>query len=464
MNDVNVAPVAGEQSQRLIEHLTQLTLNGLDKRVPREARNRLLDGLGCGLYGAKMPWGKITADVAFAEESRGKASVFGRLESIAPARAALCNGTAMHGIELDDILGHVHPGSVVIPAALAAAEHCGASGERVLLGLIAGYEAMVRLSRAIGEAAWGFHITGIAGPVGAAVAAGVLMELSHEQIMNAVGIACSNAAGIKSFTQGNGGMIKRLHAGRAAESGVLACLLAEREFTAPAAAIDGRFGLLEVFGGEKANPTQLVDKLGHDYIICHIWTKVYPFCGALHTTAQALKSLRDKYDLQPAAIKNIRVGINSRAVALNGAISSPKETMAAQYSLPFVAAVALAADPKDPRSFENSALDNPTVCDLARRVESYVDPEMEAKYPRHRAAKVEVHLSNGTQLEASLLDAHGTPADPCSEDEVKEKFRCLTAESCDSRAIESILNIVEHIEELPSIAPLSAALAAGITS
>ncbi len=462
MNAINPAVVAGTQSRQLVEHLAHLTLNQLGAKIVRDARIRLLDGLGCGLYGAQMPWGRMIADFAYAEKSQGDGTVFGRRESIAPARAALCNGTAMHGIELDDIEtgGQVHPGSVVIPAALAAAEHCNASGERLLLGIVAGYEAISRVGKAITEPALSFHMTGVAGPVGAAVAAGVSMNLSSEQILRAIGVACSCAAGIKSFTQGSGGMIKRMHAGRAAESGVmaclLACLLAERGFTAPLAAIDGRFGLLEAFGGDKANPGRLVENLGQDYIVSHIWTKVYPCCGFIHTAAQALESLREEHRLQPAAIEKIRIGTQRRAFIMNSAVS-PKETMAAQYSLPFVAAVALAADPKDPRSFEGSALDDPQVCDLARRVELYADLEIEAMLP-HFATKVEVYLKNGGKLEAMLMDARGTPADPCSENQVTEKFRRLVAVSIDGGAIESVLNVVGRIEQLPSIAPLSAAL------
>ena len=458
MNDVNPAAITGAQSRQLVEHLAHLTLSGLGTSVVRDARIRLIDGLGCGLYGAKMPWGKIITEFAYAEKSQGNATVFGRHEPIAAARAALCNGTAMHGIELDDVEtgGQLHPGSVVIPAALAAAQHCGAPGERLLLGVVAGYEAISRVGKAISEIALSFHMTGIAGPAGATVAAGVTMNLSTEQILRAIGIACSCAAGIKSFTQGSGGMIKRMHAGRAAEAGVMACLLAERGFTAPLAALDGQFGLLEAFGADKAEPARLVENLGQDYIVSHIWTKVYPCCGYLHSGAQALESLRAEHNIKPSTIEKIRIGIQHRATVFNCAIS-PKETMAAQYSMPFVAAVALASDPKDPRSFEGSALNNPEVCDLAQRVELHADPEIQAMLP-HFSTRVEVHLKNGSKLEASLRDAHGTVDDPCSEDQVKAKFRRLAAGSIGSGAIESVLNVIERIEQLPSIAPLSAAM------
>ncbi len=463
MNDA-VQPTLSTPSSRLVDFLLSLTTTTLPAAVIREARIRLLDGLGCGLYGAVMPWGRITAQVVYEEQSRGRATLYGNREPAAPARAALANGTATHGIELDDIVpgAHVHPGAVVIPAALATAEQHEVSGARLLLGLVAGYEAMARAGLAIGEAGWGFHITGIAGPIGAAVASGVTLGMPHEQIMRAVGIACSNAAGIKSFTQGSGGMIKRMHAGRAAESGVLACALAQRGFTAPLAALDGRFGLLEVFGGDQANPRALDRELGERYAVSRVWTKVYPCCGVLHTTAQALHALRMEHRIEHTAIKSVRIGTNKRAIALNGEVA-PKETMAAQYSMPFTAAVSLARDPKDPRSYAGDALDDPAVCGLARRVELYADSEMEALYPRY-GTRAEVRLADGRTLATKLLDAHGTPADPCTEEEAKEKFRCLAAVTNTSDSIAEILSLVERLDTLPSVAPLSKALRSGLSS
>lgn len=461
MNDAAPAAVAS-RSGRMVEFLLSLRLDEMPKQLVRDARTRLLDGLGCGLYGALMPWGKIAAAVVHDEGSTGAATIYADARPVAPARAALVNGTATHGIELDDIVpgAHVHPGAVVIPAVLATAEQHGASGERLLLGLIAGYEAMARVGRGIGEAGWGFHITGVAGPIGAAVGSGVTQGLSFDALMRAVGIACSSAAGIKSFTQGSGGMIKRMHAGRAAESGVLACALAERGFTAPLAALDGRFGLLEVFGGEQARPQALDHGLGEEYAVSRVWTKVFPCCGVLHTTAQALDALRTEHKFQPSEISSVRVGTNKRAIALNGDIA-PNETMAAQYSMPFTAAVALTRDPRDPRHYEGGALEDSVVRDLARRVELYPDAEMEAMYPRY-GTRAEVRLKDGRTLATKLLDAHGTPADPCSEEEAREKFRCLAEAAVTSECVKEVLGVVDRLERLPSVAPLSQALRSGV--
>ena len=143
------AVTATHRSAALVEHLLSLPPSLLDTPLGANARMALLDTLGCGIYGAEQPWGRILREQVAHERSRGKATLFGTGVTVAPSRAALANGTASHGFELDDIIqgALVHPGACVVPAALAVAEETGASGERLLLGIIAGYEMMSRLDR-----------------------------------------------------------------------------------------------------------------------------------------------------------------------------------------------------------------------------------------------------------------------------------------------------------------------------
>jgi len=310
----------------------------------------LLDNIGCGLYGSRQQWGCIVRDLVLAERSHGNATLYGSAKPVAPIHAALANGTATHGFELDDIiLGSLtHPGAVVVSAALAVAEQSGASGKRLLSGLTAGYEMMGRVGRALGveHNNRGYHTTGVAGPVAAAVAAGIVMGFDVPQLLSAIGIACSSSSGIKAFTQGTGGMVKRMHAGRAAEAGVLACELTRRGFTGPLQAIDGRFGLLDVISGTDAHPEYLDQDLGASLAITRVWVKAYPCCGFIHSTSHALESLKREHNITPGQVKQIRVYTNEHAVEHNGA-PDPREPMAAQYSIPFCAGVALAADPRD---------------------------------------------------------------------------------------------------------------------
>jgi len=212
-------------------------------------------------------------------------------------------------------------------------------------------------------------------------------------------------------------------------------------------------------GSEKPNPAVLEEKLGGSYVVSRTKVKAYPFCYGLHTMAQAFSALRVEHGIEHRAIRSARVGTNKRAVALHAEVA-PKETMAAQYSMPFVAAVALVKDPKDPRLFGDDALNDPAICGLARKVELYADPEMQTHYPSRHGAHVTVHLDNGRILETTVLDAKGTPANPCSDDEIREKFRRLASVSHADGSVAEILSLVERIDTLPSIAPLSKALRA----
>ena len=261
--------------------LHELKLSKLPRSIVESAKWCVLDSLGCGLYGSREAWSEIMASEIDAEAPRGSSTMFGHPVKTSAAAAALCNGTASHGFELDDLLDEaiVHPGAIVVPAALAAAEAANASGERLLLGVIAGYEAMNRVGLALGlePAHRGFHKTSLAGPIGAAVAAGIVMKLSTSELQSAVGLACSAASGIKTFATGaGGGMMKRMHAGRSAEAGVRMAQLASRGFSGPPTAIEGRFGLLEVFGGKTAEPEWLTKDLGERWAVQQVFVKVFP--------------------------------------------------------------------------------------------------------------------------------------------------------------------------------------------
>ncbi len=451
-------------STRLVEYLVTLAQAELSQELAQSAALALLDNIGCGLYGSHQTWGRIVNELVLSEHSRGNATLYGSVESVAPVHAALANGTATHGFELDDIiLGSLtHPGAVVVPAALAAAEQHGASGKRLMIGLVAGYEMMARLGRALGAEHnnRGYHTTGVAGPVAATVAAGIVMGFEAPQLLSAIGIACSSASGIKAFTQGTGGMVKRMHAGRAAEAGVLACELAKRGFTGPTQAVDGRFGLLQVIGGADANPDYLDRDLGLSFAVSRVWVKVYPCCGFIHSTAHALEALKSAHELKPEQVKQVRVHTNRHAVEHNGA-PEPREAMAAQYSIPFCAGVALAKDPRDPGAYAENNLWDPHVRALAAKTVLAVDSHMDRIYPEHNGARVEVELYDGRTLSSTVIDPHGTPADPCTATDVETKFRLSAGAVKTSAAVERIIDAVHRLPTQATLQALSSELRAG---
>jgi 2-methylcitrate dehydratase PrpD len=158
---------------------------------------------------------------------------------------------------------------------------------------------------------------------------------------------------------------------------------------------------------------------------------------------QQLVALRGPQPLEALEIKQIIVGTNSYAKRINGEVV-PVDTMGAQYSIPYCAALALTADPADPAQYEQAALDDSARRELARRVELSVDKEMEAVYPKHSGARVELRLANGERRGSVVLDPHGMPADPCTETERLEKFSRLASSLVKSPA--TIANIAKTIQ------------------
>jgi 2-methylcitrate dehydratase PrpD len=454
------APPSANAAAQLIAFASALDLQSVPHAVVDRARWCLLDALGCGLFGSGQEWSRIMFDEMRSEQSQGPCTVYGRRETLPAAPAAMCNGTAIHGFELDDVLASalVHPGTVIIPAVLAAGEAVDASGPQILRGIIAGYESIARLSLALGTgpSERGFHKTSVVGPVAAAIAAGVVTGLSVEQLTWAVGLACSTGSGIKSFAAGTGGgMVKRMHAGRAAESGVRVSQLARRGFTGPSSAVDGHLGLLEVFSGESAQPGQLHQGLGAQWALSGVWIKVYPTCGWIQGPAQLLLGMRGAQPLAPQRVRKIVVGTSKFAVRHNGN-HAPTDTMEAQYSLPYCAALAAIGNPSDPAAYTLEALKNPVVRDLTARVELEVDADSEAVYPGRVGCRVQLHLDSGEIREGATLDPHGSPADPCTDDELIAKFRRLAALAPTPCNVSAIVEGVRSLETIASIRAFTA--------
>lgn len=451
-------------SQALLTFLHGLRAEDLPAHVIATARRSLTDTLGCALFGSLQPWSRILQAEFQEEGGTPCATVLGTTFRLPAPAAALCNGTAAHGFELDDLLDEavVHPGAIVIPAALAAAEAGAVGGERFMLGIVAGYEALQRVGLAVGNEPMhrGFHKTALVGPVGAAVAAAVTMGLPLAQLQAAVGLACSSASGIKSFASGEGGgMMKRMHAGHACGNGMRMAQLAARGFTAPPRAIDGKFGFLEVFGGDGAAPQRLTDGLGERWAATSLGQKVYPICGWIQAAVQALVALRGSMPLDPAAVRSVRVGVSAYAARNNAAVAPP-DTMGAQYSIPYCAALAIAGDPADPAQYADPALNDAARRALAQRVEIFVDPEMDSAYPVHYGARVELNLADGRALVATVPDPHGVPSEPCTDAEVEAKFRRLAAPVLSESGIGHMLAALASYETLPDVRQLMRAASA----
>jgi 2-methylcitrate dehydratase PrpD len=370
------------------------------------------------------------------------------------------NGLCAHGYELDDSYqgGYCHPGAPTIPAALAVAEKEKRNGRVFLLGVVMGYELMGRISAALGrEANKQHHPTGQVGTFGAAGAAAKVMGLDEAAITNALGIAGSMSSGVLEFADDpKGTMVKRLYGGWPSQSGVVAAWLAREGFTGPATIVEGRLGFLRGITAN-FNLEGMTDGLGSDFHILRTVFKPYASCRAFHPMIEGIAELRSKHGVTPDSIKKLEIGVRESIISYQMQ-TEPKSIMAAQYSMPFTAALAFYKDLEDPRSFDQAALSNSQVLATAKQVHGYLDAEMNA-FPRY-AARITAHLVSGEVVTVTTWDHKGTPARPLGSGDIIERFHKMTADIVTRSAAERIISAVHALDsdKVPALELLTRSL------
>jgi 2-methylcitrate dehydratase PrpD len=399
----------------------------LPPRTREVVRGALLDTLGCGVYGYTTPWAKMLLAWARAGGAKPHATVWGEAApSLRVADAALVNGTASHAFELDDYHNaKLHAGAVVIPAALAMAEKLDASGECLVTAVAAGYEVMIRSSLAMNPSATrlrGWHITGVTGPFGAAAACASLLGFSTEQTAWALGLAGTQGAGTWAFNA-DGTMSKRLHAGKAAHSGVLAAELVALGFTGPTQIYEyGDGGVLKAYS-DASNPTPLTEGLGSVFHLDDNSVKPYSCCGSTHSYVDAAIALRSKLGAPWDPMRPVRVGLSKVVDVQCGFAYAPGSALNAQMSLRYAIAAALTDGQVLPAQFTEERMNDPALVALAARLECVHDPKLDQLYPAHFAGWVEARADDGQWLREDVLDPTGSTANPVSPPGIIEKFR-----------------------------------------
>jgi len=441
--------------------VADLRFKALPATAVEEAKSCLLDTAGCCFYGTQLEWSQIVHRYAqeFSSAHHNGATVMGFNTRSDPRHAALVNGTLAHSFELDDVHdeGLVHPGATVIPAALAAAEAVGASGADLITAIVAGYEVIARIGMAAGGShnLRGFHPTATHGTLGAAAAAAKLMCEGEDVVLRALGIAASFASGLMQFskeTAPGGGMVKRLHAGRAAENGVVAALLANQGLTSVELPLEGDFGYLKATSDD-VRPERISDRLGDGYEILRVTRKPYPCCRFLHAAIDAILDLRSEYNLDSDTVASVDVGVSRRVLEGNSSYD-PESVMAAQYMMPFNVAAALVDEIGDPRIYEKLDPRSSPIQVFARNVRLHHDARMEEIFPLQFGAALTLRLSDGTQLSRVVTEPKGSPVNPLTSDEITAKFMRLASSTCTSQDAERIARDIGALEGRPSLAGL----------
>lgn len=424
-------------AHRLAEFAAGLRFDQIPDDVLARGRDCIIDTVGAMSYGAQFPWSRLVIDYARRYGAGGPCSILGVADAAVQAPyAALANGALAHAFEQDSVRdpgAGAHPGATVLPALLAACEETGVDGRSALTAYVAAVEVLFRIAVASHHSPEhvGFHAPGLTGPYGSAIAAGLVYGLDARRLAHALGIAGSLSSGLLAFSKAKeGAMVKRLHLGRASESGILAARLAAAGYEGPETVLEGKFGFLDAFGLADMNePAVLTRGLGSEWETRRICLKRYAAHINAHTPVQSLRELMAEHRFGAADVAHLLVEGSERLMTHHN-IPEPADILKAQYSVPFCVAIALHRDPDDPRSFDDSAVRDPAIRAAARALEL----RKRADVTSVRSSTVTVTLKDGRTLVKRGDVYRGMPADPLSRDELKRKFMLLTGGAGDAAA------------------------------
>lgn len=434
-------------TRRLGAWTANLRFEEIPTAVVKHAKLCLLDSLGCGLFGSRQPWGRISAEVAV-QMGGGVAALWGGGTRCGPASAAMANGTATHGFELDDIhvSSLIHPGAVTIPAALAVGETRGVSGKDFLTALVAGYEVGLRVGICAGvpHGLRGYHPTGTVGCLASSAAVASLLGLGPTAAAHALGIGATQASGLYGARMG--AMAKRFHAGHAAQAGVTAGLLAERGFTGSLDAIEAPFGGFMSTLGERPDLALLTDGLSERWETGEVGFKAYAACASAHTIIDGLLDLM-KRNLAADNLDRLRIDMTTVGANNVGWAYRPVDVVAAQMNGYYAAAVTLLDGEAFIEQYHEDRLADPRIIELIGKIDIRADPALDAGGPAKRhASRIEATLSDGRILEAFTEQRRGSSHNPLSGDEIIAKFHRTSGAALDDAAVGELLDRIFQIE------------------
>jgi 2-methylcitrate dehydratase PrpD len=438
-------------AERYAEFICGLSFADLPDEVVGRAKTSLLDLLGVMLAGSDMPFPKAARHYLAGLEGKPQATMIrtgGR--RFPAAAAALANGICSHALDMDDghRYGAVHPGTAVIPAALAAAETCDADGGRLIAGVVAGFEVTIRIARAINPShlSRGFHTTGTVGTFGAAAAAGSVLGLSFEQMTHALGLAGLQSAGLLEVLH-DGSMAKPLHPGHAGAAGIVAAELAARGVEGPRTVLEGPKGFLRAMA-DSVDRDRLTRGLGATWEILQTYIKLHAACRHVHPSIDCALHLRAE-GVAPAQIKGVRVRTYPVAVEFCGHTVQPASVSAAKFSLPFGVAVAFCKGDAFTDTFSEAAIKDQEIQDLAAKVRVEAGEDWARAYPGIRGAELVVTLADGRDYRRKVDLPHGEPEDPAGLEEIQRKFLANACLAIPASQAEAIMDRVLHMEGTP---------------
>ncbi len=323
-----------EESRALARFAGKLVYEDLPGRVIEKAKELILDQLGCQLAGSTLPWTRPAYEyVADGRGAKQESTIVNFGLRTSAQDAAFVNASFGHGTMGDDTdsVCHAHFGSIIIPACLAMGEREDTSGKEFIKAVVVGYEVASRIGAAAPLAEGrGFHPGPVFGPFGVAASAGVILRMNEGRILDAVGIAASQSAGLMEYSR-SGGTVNRLHSSFAAYGGMRAAFLAQRGVRGPSTILEGERGFLRAYSGESM-PDEITQGLGERYRVSVIELKAYCCCGTSTTTLDAVSMLKKEHAFSPDDVEEIIVYASPLTFRMTGSVVEPEDVTGAQFS------------------------------------------------------------------------------------------------------------------------------------
>jgi len=438
--------------------VASLSFTSLPAEVIRHIKTCILDTLGCGLFGSTLPWNRILMEGLREIDDCSQAPIWVAGARYSITHSALINGTMVHSFELDDLHSRsiLHPGSVTVPVAAALAHHPGSvSGKQFLEAVVAGYETGARVGMFVGTSHLlkGFHPTGTIGTFAAAATAGRLLSLTEDQMIHALGLAGAQSAGLMAAQYAS--MVKRMHAGKAAESGLLAALLARRGFTGASDVVEAPYGGFGTTMSDELDYASASRGLGSSYEVINVGFKPYACCGSNHTTMDALKKIIAENHVRPESIEKIEIQ-TSKATKLHvGWPYAPESITSAQMNLYYSAAVCALEGDAFIDQFTEEKIRDPKILSFIPKVEIEEDPALTAEGPTKRhSVRVKVRVKQGKVFEQRVDFPLGNPKNPMTISDVEAKFRNLAGKVFPAAKIDQIISAVDRLETMSNAGDL----------
>lgn len=447
-------------TRQLAETLTATTAADLPETVRQDTRRAILDWLGSALAGAAETPARLTRRVVSRLGASDEATVFGGGRASA-AVAALANGVSSHILELDDIHrgSTVHGAAPIIPAALAVAEREHADGIAFIRAVTLGYEAALRIGEAVNPSHYRYwHPTGTAATFGAAAAAGSLLDFTADEMVQALGSAGTQAAGLWEFNA-DGAMSKHLHPGKAAFNGVLSADLSRAGFTGASRILEGERGFFQAMS-QAHDSSRITDGLGSTWKVSENGFKLHACCGHTHSAIDLAIAARKAQTWGTAEVlarvANVLVETYGPGydIVKQAAPTTPYQ---AKFSLAYCVAAGLlegrvALEQFAPGRLGSAGVRDSSLAALLQRTQVAVADDLTNRYPAAWPARLTLTLTDGSVLQSASDYPRGNPENPVSTGELEDKFMTLLSSRIGRETADVALRAVQNLERCEDMA------------